>query len=225
MDIDFRRCRDRANLLLHQYRDKDFDVLRKSGTPDEYKQKEQLLKELSDHLEAEVAATESPGGGVNVSGAAREKKRMRIVSPLNAGSIGRSGSDKAAGNGTVQRTQGNEIENGSGSGGSIDMEIGGVNSLIMPYLYRVEQKAAEYVELGKRRLDLERKKMEWDVERENKRLMLERERMAKEFEDRKAERDARFKQWEAEHQERSRMMNLIFDIQQRKTDVLKDGAP
>ncbi|XP_070547085.1 uncharacterized protein [Ptychodera flava] len=46
--VDSRRCRERTMLLLDYYKKKDLGSLRRSGTEEEYKEKEQLLQEIKE---------------------------------------------------------------------------------------------------------------------------------------------------------------------------------
>lgn len=76
---------------------------------------------------------------------------------------------------------------------------------------RLERRLDDVIDMSKKRLDYDERRLVWDKEKECKRLQIEQERILKEFEERKAEREERRQREIVDKEERDRILKIILN--------------
>ena len=177
---NWRALRDRFNLLIRQYKSENMANLRKSGTEEEYTEREQLLEELCDLL-GEKQLKEARPSQVDNSKAVREYS-LRTLGDKGELQIGETASPVA------KKRKNAEI---------ID--------LIKAQEERVSKNSAEKIVIEKRMIENETIKLE----NERQRIQLEQERLSFEKSRFEEELRLRKEEQMLSHTERKDMIYLL----------------
>lgn len=212
-----RCCRERAMRLLKMFKEEDRGNLRKSGTEEQYAEKEQLLQELVD-LEEERRIIQAEMSQTKKRSAEEE---MEVVNKIRTAALtsievpSSSDSGSVSGEDVPNRSKNKRVKRRSSMNRAMD--------LVANYLGKKTQTEVDFrqsqLEFERQRLafDKERLDREMDVEHRRAQLELDRQRLA--FDKERLDRETEIRRLEIAERARERQMMqeiLMFAVNQKK---------